>query len=134
MIHHQLGAAIASASTPAQLDQLAGTLWRAYAAGQIAEDQAQSLGEQIDARRTAFRRPEKGPAVLRVAVSREETRTAAGEVPKPAPGVRRNKPRQLVLRIPRPAQYDRTRSLERRRTLAYSGCMPPQLRDRFTPG
>src|SRR3712207_3034570 len=59
---------------------------------------------------------------------------AASEAPKPAPRVRRNGPRQLVLRIPRPTTYDRGRSIERRRTLAYSGCMPPHLRDRFTPG
>ncbi len=136
MIHHQLGAAIASASTPAQLDQLAGTLWRAYAAGQIAENQAQSLGEAVESRRRAFRRPEKGPAVLRVAVSvsRKETRTAASEAPRPAPGLRRNGPRQLVLRIPRPATYDRTCSLERRRHLAASGPMPPQLAASFTTG
>ena len=67
MIHHQLGAAIASAATLAQLDQIAGTLWRAYAAGQIADNQAQSLGEAIETRRQALRRPEKDPAVLRVA-------------------------------------------------------------------
>ena len=83
MIHQQLGAAIASASTPAQLDEFAGALWRAYAAGQIADHQAQSLGEQIEARRNAFRRPEKGPAVLRVAVTKEEARSAACKAPSP---------------------------------------------------
>ena len=134
MIHHQLGAAIASAATPAQLDQLAGTLWHAYAAGQIADDQAQSLGEQIEARRQALRRPEKGPAVLRVALTREEVRTGASEAPRPAPGLRRNGPHQLVLRIPRPATYDRGRSVERRRRLAASGPMPPQLAASFTTG
>ncbi len=133
MIHHQLGAAIASAATPAQLDQLAGTLWRAYAAGQIAEVQAQSLGEAVETRRQALRRPEKGPSALRVAIGRE-TQTAASEAPRPAPGLRRNGPRQLVLRIPRPASYDRTHSLERRRHLAASGPMPPQLAASFTTG
>ena len=134
MIHHQLGAAIASASTPAQLDQLAGTLWRAYAAGQIADDQAQSLGEAIEARRQALRRPVHSPSALRVAIVRGETQSAVSEVPRPAPGLRRNGPRQLVLRIPRPVSYDRTHSLERRRHLAASGPMPPQLAASFTTG
>ncbi len=128
MIHHQLGAAIASAATSAQLDQLAGTLWRAYAAGQIAEDQAQSLGEAVETRRQALRWPEKGPSALRVAIVRGETQSAASEAPRPAPGLRRNGPRQLVLRIPRPAFYDRTRSIERRRGLAASGCAYRELR------
>ena len=132
MIHQQLGAAIASASTPAQLDEFARALWRAYAAGQIADHQAQSLGEQIEARRNAFRRPGQGPAVLRVAVTREEARTASSEAPRPAPGLRRNGPSQLVLRIPRPPSYDRSRSLERRRQLAASGPMPPALAASFT--
>ena len=48
MNHEQLGAAIAGASTLAQCDQLAGTLWRAYAAGQIPDNQAQALGEAIE--------------------------------------------------------------------------------------
>jgi hypothetical protein len=39
----------------------------------------------------------------------------------------------LVFRIPRPATYDRAKSHERRRRLAYSGPMPASLAARFTP-
>jgi hypothetical protein len=39
-----------------------------------------------------------------------------------------------VLRIPRPATYDRARSRERRRRLAYAGPLPPRLAARFTVG
>ena len=46
----------------------------------------------------------------------------------------RSGPRQLTLRIPRPATYDRARSQERRRRLAYSGPMPARLAAYFTPG
>ncbi len=116
----------------AALDTLARAVWQDHAAGRLADAEAQQLAEAIEARRRALRRPEKGPAMLRVAVTREETRSAVSEAPRPAPGLRRNGPRQLVLRIPRPASYDRTRSLERRRHLAASGPMPPQLAASFT--
>src|SRR3712207_4597132 len=117
----------------AALDTLARAVWQDHAAGRLADAEAQQLAETIEARRQALRRPGKGPAVLRVAVTREETRTAASEAPRPVPRPRHHVPQQLVLRIPRPPTYDRGRSIERRRTLAYSGCMPPHLRDQFTP-
>ena len=118
----------------AALDTLARAVWQDHAAGRLADAEAQQLAEAIEARRRALRRPEKGPAMLRVAVTREETQTAASEAPRPAPGLRRNEQRQLVLRIPRPATYDRAKSQARRRMLAYAGGLPSQLRDRFTPG
>ena len=42
-------------------------------------------------------------------------------------------PRQLALRIPRSVTYDRARSRERRRRLAYSGPMPAHLVQSFAP-
>ena len=134
MIHHQLGAAIASASTPAQLDDLARAVWTGFAGGQVSEQQAHQLSEAVEARRRALRRPEKGPAVLRVAVTREERQTAVREAPRPAPRPHHHGARQFVLRIPRPQTYDRSRSLERRRRLAASGPMPPRLAAQFTVG
>ena len=59
----------------------------------------------------------------RVHASRARARAGA-----PARG-----PRQLALRIPRSVTYDRARSRERRRRLAYSGPMPAHLVQSFTP-
>jgi DNA-binding CsgD family transcriptional regulator len=42
-------------------------------------------------------------------------------------------PRQLRLVIPTPARYDRRRSIERRRRIAYSGPLPSHLAQSFTP-
>src|SRR3712207_3092860 len=103
----------------AALDALARAIWQDHAAGRLADAEAQQLAEAIEARRQALRRPAQGPSALKVAVVREEKQPAASEAPRGAPALRRNGPRQLVLRIPRPANYDRARSLGRRRTLAY---------------
>ena len=72
------------------LDELSRAVWTDYAAGRLTETEATAASEAIETRRKALRRPEKGPAVLRVAVSREETRSTAGEAPRPGPRLRRN--------------------------------------------
>src|SRR5918912_282566 len=121
----------------AALDTLARAVWQDLGAGRLAEGEAHALAEAIEARRRALKRPVQAHSPLRISVVREgEKRAPAGNVaasraPAHAPA---RGPRQLVLRIPRPATYDRARSRERRRRLAYSGPMPSRLADQFTPG
>jgi hypothetical protein len=117
----------------AALDTLARAVWQEFAAGKLAEAEATTVVEAIEARRRALRQPVQGHSQLRVAVVREgEKRMPAGNVEArvqtPARG-----PRQLVLRVPRPALYDRAKSRERRHRLAYSGPLPARLAAQFTP-
>ena len=123
------------------LDALARAVWQDFGIGKLTEAEASTITEAIEARRRALRRPVQAHAPLRVSVVREGAEPApATNVASPAaspPGAARYRdrgPRQLVLRIPRPATYDRARSRERRRRLAYSGPMPSHLADQFTPG
>lgn len=106
MFAEQLSTEIAAASMQ-QLDHLAPLIWRGHAAGAITDDDAQRLAEQIAARRK-LARAEHRPVGL-------------------PPG------RASVFR---PRRYqrspDRQRSIERRRTLAASGPMPPRLASGFT--
>ncbi len=113
----------------ATLDVLARAIWTDHAAGRLSDTEAQQLAEAVEARRRAFRKPVQGQTPLKVVVMREDAeRPPASNVAAHRPG-----PRQLVLRIPRPATYDRARSRERRRRLAYSGPLPAQLAAAFTP-
>ncbi len=117
----------------ASLDDLARAVWQDLAAGRVTEAEADAIVTAIEERRRAARKPVGGLSVPRVSVVREvEKRTPAGNVEArvqtPARGLR-----QLVLRISSPATYDRTRSRERRRRLAYSGPLPARLAAAFTP-
>src|SRR5919202_3015783 len=124
--------AISRASLPA-LDALARAVWTDHGAGRLSDNEAQHLAEAIEARRRAARKPIQAHSPLRVSVVREaEKRAPAGNV-EPRPAVRSG-PRQLVLRIPRPATYDRARSIRRRRGIAASGMMPGPLAESFTQG
>ena len=126
---------IISRAPLASLDDIARATWAQFAAGALSEAEATQVAEAIERRRTALRRPAPGFAVVpRVAIIREEARPVASKAPKPAPQLRRNGARQLTLRIPRPATYDRSRSIERRRRLAASSPMPPALAASFTTG
>jgi hypothetical protein len=108
MFAEQLQDAISKASRN-DLDHFARKLWQSVVAGAVDDDQAQLLAEMIEARR--------GPA-------------RAARVPVGIPLGRATifPPRRLQ-RSP-----DRARSIERRRTLAASGPMPPALAARFTTG
>ncbi len=116
----------------AALDALARAVWADYAAGKLTEAEAGAVAEAIEARRKALKRPVQGHSPLKVVVVREEAEwpPMANVEPRRAG---RSGPRQLTLRIPRPATYDRTKSRERRRQLAYYGPMPAGLAARFTP-
>jgi hypothetical protein len=108
MFAEQLNAAIAAASLNG-LDGLSRTLWQGFAAGAITDAEAEHLGELIEARRRAARTEYKPIGI------------PAG---------------RASIFLPRRVQRspDRARSIERRRTLAASGPMPPTLAARFTTG
>ncbi len=133
----------------AALDDLARAVWQDLAAGRVTEAEADAIVTAIEERRRAARKPAGGLTVPRVVVVREDDKQApagnvaglrnrggtspvssnlGGALPRGSHG-----PRQLTLRIPRPATYDRRESLRRRRRLAYSGPMPARLADQFTP-
>ena len=90
-------------------DHLSHALWKAYAAGAIADIEAEAIAELIHVRRGA---------------------TRASQAPVGIPPGRCTifKPRRLQ----RPPQ--RSKSIERRRTLAASGPLPPMLADVSPPG
>lgn len=108
MFAEQLNTAIGAASLNG-LDSLSKTLWQGFAAGAIADAEAEHLAELIEARRRAARTEYKPIGI-------------------PAGRASMFPPRR-VQRSP-----DRARSIERRRTLAASGPMPPTLACRFTTG
>lgn len=108
MFTDQLTTAIASASLNG-LDHLSQTVWQGHAAGAIADADAQHLAEQIQHRRQAARAEHK-PIGL-------------------PPGRPSIFPPKRVQRSP-----DRAASIQRRRSLAASGPMPPTLACRFTTG
>ena len=114
----------------ATLDALARAVWQDFGAGKLTEVEAGTLTEAIEARRRALRRPVQAHSPLRVSVVRES------EKRPPATNVvaRRSGPRQLTLRIPSPARYDRRASLLHRRRLAASGGLPAQIAQHFTCG
>jgi hypothetical protein len=93
------------------LDGLASKLWAAHGAGIIGDDQAQELQETIQQRR----RPQP----------------VAQSLLSATPIVA---PRYYIQRSPEQRSPDRAASIARRRRLALSGLMPPQLGDRFTVG
>jgi len=109
MFATQLQSAVAGAATLTQLDHLSRDLWKAHAAGVIEDAEAEEFAELIYARR--------GP-----------TRASQRPVGIPPGRCTMFQPRRLQ-RSPQ-----RHRSIERRRTLAASGPLPPRLAGRFTTG
>lgn len=121
----------------AALDALSRDLWRAAGEGTLTEAQAQALAEAIHGRR----RPRAQASAISLGglavVSSRKPPEAAAEVSEASSG-------QSPGQDPRPWSYfspkrpqrtpDRARSLERRRTLAASGPLPPKLACRFTTG
>ncbi len=115
------------------LDALARAVWQDFGTGKLTETEADSIVEAIEARRKALKQPIQGHSPLKVVVVREEAeRPPITNVELRRTG--RSGPRQLTLRIPHPASYDRRRSIKRRRLLAASGSMPPRLAVSFTCG
>ena len=108
--------AIGRAETSAELDQLAGLLWRGYGDGVIAEDDANRLVEYIQLRRPLRR------------YSSARQLTLPG-LPLPEPNASRvgRLPKRRVQRSP-----DKQTSYDRRHRLAYSSVMPRHLGARLT--
>lgn len=113
MFTENLAAAIQAAPLNT-LSDLSAEVWRAYGAGDLSDDAAQQLQEQIEARRSSTSRtPGRSPG---------ETRYSAGIK------------RYIINRSPEQRSPDKIASLERRRKLANSGHMPLRLAALFTFG
>lgn len=109
MFVERMRAAIDAAGTLAQMDALAREVWRAHAAGAVDDDGAQRLAELLAERRKAMRERIEPVGIPLGRVTIFPTRR-----PQRSP--------------------DRAASRDRRRLLAASGPMPPQLASRFTAG
>ena len=109
MFAEHLSTAIATASLNS-LDQLSRTIWQGHAAGAFDDTYAQELAELIHQRRQAIRSPGGHRAIV--------------NAPTRRPSIF---PPRRSQRSP-----DRAASIQRRRTLAASGPMPPALASRFT--
>ena len=121
----------------AALDALSRDLWRAAGEGALTEAQAQALAEAIHGRR----RPRAQASAVSLGglavVSSRKPPEAAAEAPEASSGQSPGQDPRLWSYFPpkRPQRSpDRARSLERRRTLAASGPLPPKLACRFTTG
>lgn len=113
MLADQLRAAIVAARSDARLVELSRTIWQGHAAGALDDEGAQALSELVHACRTALRGPQAAPG--------SHSGRSCG--------------RPSIFPPKRPQRSpDRARSLERRRTLAASGPLPPSLASRFTTG
>ena len=109
MFHAAMQAAIEGARTLAQMDELSRQLWQGHGSGVLGDHEAQILAERLHGRRSAIRE---------------------GIRPVGIPAGRASLfPPRRSLRSP-----DRVASLERRRLLACSGPLPPQIAARFTEG
>lgn len=112
-------AAIGGAKSLAALDGFCRAVCSDWGAGRLSDEQAQSLAETIEARRREVRG--KDTVATRIPQVAAQARSAARPSHFP--------PRRKARRSP-----NRAASIERRRTLAASGPMPPQLACRFTTG
>ncbi|MCI4680389.1 hypothetical protein K9U33_17305 [Rhodoblastus acidophilus] len=111
--------AIAGAKSLAALDGFCRAVWSDWGAGRLTDEQAQSLAETIEARRREVR------GVDRLAVRAPQVAAQARAAGRPS----HFPPKHKAARSP-----DRRASIARRRTLAASGPMPPQLASQFTTG
>ena len=115
----ELLAAIGGTKSLSALDGFARAIWADWGAGRLTDEQAQSLAESIEARRREVR------GIDRLAVRAPQAAAAAKAAGRPS----HFPPKRKAARSP-----NRRASIERRRTLAASGPMPPRLACRFTTG
>lgn len=115
----ELLAAIGGTKSLSALDEFCGAVWSDWGAGRLTDEQAQSLAETIEARRREVR----GADRLAIRAPHVAAQARAAGRPSHFP------PKRKAPRSP-----NRAASIERRRTLAASGPMPPQLACRFTTG
>ncbi|MCJ2035619.1 hypothetical protein [Methylobacterium sp. J-068] len=109
MFHAAMQAAIEGARTLAQMDELSRQLWQGHGSGALGDQETQALAERLHGRRSAIREGIRPVGI-------------------PAGRMSLFQPRRSV-RSP-----DKSASRERRRLLACSGPMPPQIAARFTEG
>jgi hypothetical protein len=109
MFHAAMQAAIEDARTLAQMDEVSRQLWQGHGSGALGDQEAQSLAERLHGRRCAIR---EGIRPVGIPVGRTSLFP----------------PRRS------PVSADKAASRNRRRLLACSGPMPPQLAARFTTG
>ena len=101
----QFQTAAATARTIPMLDEIARLMWRAMAEGQLSETDAAAAGAAVEARRAVLRSPYVKPAPSKPAAARRV-----------------------------PTSPHRVASLQRKRRVASSGCLPPSLAAHFTIG
>jgi hypothetical protein len=109
MFHAAMKAAIEGARTLAQMDELSRQLWQGHGSGALGDHEAQILAERLHGRRSAIREGIQPVSIPAGRVSLFPPRRAS--------------------RSP-----DKVASQERRRLLACSGPLPPQIAARFTEG
>ena len=111
--------AISGTKSLSMLDGFCRALWIDWGEGRFTDEQAQSLSEAIEARRREVR------GIDRLAVRAPQVAAQARAAGRPS----HFPPKRKAARSP-----NRRASIERRRTLAASGPMPPQLASQFTTG
>jgi hypothetical protein len=104
MLASQFTAAAAAARNTAAVDQLARLTWRAHSEGQLADADAEAIGEALQGRRREFGQGRGLP------------------------------PTRHALGLPMAARRTPRSSLERRRRQAMSGIVPAKIAAAFTPG
>jgi hypothetical protein len=120
-------ATIISTAPIRTLDDLSRDVWKAHAGGLLSDTEAQELAESIHGRRTAHRAKNGATPLGASAPAGASAGTPAGSAKTPRPWS--YFPAKRPQRSP-----DASRSLERRRTLAASGPLPPSLACKFTVG
>jgi hypothetical protein len=111
--------AIGGTKSLSTLDGFARTVWQRWGAKEVTDEQAQALAEAIEARKREVR------GVDTVAQRAPHVAALAKGQGRPS----HFPPKRKMTRSP-----DRRASIERRRLLAASGPMPPQLASQFTTG
>lgn len=111
--------AISGTKSLSVLDGIARTIWTDWADGKLTDDQAGTLAEMLERRKSEVR------GIDTVAARAPQVSAAAKAQGLPSYFPAKRKP---------PASPSRRASIERRRTLACSGPMPPNLACLFTTG
>lgn len=117
----------------ASLDTLSRDVWRATGEGSLTEIQAQELAEAIHGRR----KPHHQTSAISLACLKAVSSQISPEMASNAPGAIKAKAPRLWSYFPAKSLQrspDRAKSVERRRTLAASGPLPPKLACKFTTG
>ncbi|WP_330085254.1 hypothetical protein [Methylocystis iwaonis] len=111
--------AISGTKSLSTLDGYCRAVWRDWGEGRLTDEQAQSLAESIEARRRETR------GIDRLSVRAPQIAAAAKAAGRPS---------HFPAKRKAPRASNRRASIERRRLLAASGPMPPQLAAQFTTG